>query len=301
MKRFISAALLVLLLAVTFAPQPVAAQTTCGDTFTVQRGDYLTLIARKCGTTVSKLLQLNPAITNWNIIYPGQVLRLTGEVPQPPASGTTNDSVYIVRYGDTLRIISNKFGISIQRIVELNPSITNINRIEVGQVIRLSGTAPAPQPTQVPTGGSVYIAQRGDSLRIIADRYRTTIPAILAANPEISNPNIIYVGQRIRIPAAGTTAAAPVVYISPDSGTPGSKVMLVADKFPINVNVDIVIKKDGESTGTIIDSKTDASGYIRQEVTIPAAAKAGEKWVVRVTTTDLTKPVDRTSNVFLVK
>lgn len=298
MKRLISAIILVLLLAVTFTPQPAAAQTSCGDTYTVQRGDYLTLIARKCGTTALKLLQLNPSITNWNIIYPGQVLRLTGTVPQPPVTET---STYIVKYGDTLRIISAKFGISIERIVELNPSITNINRIEVGQVLRLTGTAPAPQPTPVPSTGSIYVVQRGDTLRLIADRYKTTIPAILAVNPNILNPNIIYVGQKITLPGAQSTQSGPVAYITPDSGTPGSKVMLVVDKFPVNVNVDIIIKKDGDAAGTIIDSKTDASGYIRTELTIPAAAKAGEKWVVRVTTTDLSVPVDRTSNPFTVK
>ena len=48
--------------------------------------------------------------------------------------------------------------------------------------------------------------QRGEWLNLIAQRYSTTVNAILAVNPEISDPSLIAPGQEILIPAAnGTT------------------------------------------------------------------------------------------------
>lgn len=48
----------------------------CGESYTVRRGDSLSAIARRCGTTVSSLLGANPAIADPDLIRVGQVLRL---------------------------------------------------------------------------------------------------------------------------------------------------------------------------------------------------------------------------------
>jgi LysM repeat protein len=55
------------------------ADNSCGDTYTVQRGDWLAHIARYCDVALSEILDLNPDITNPNWIYPGEVLRLTSD------------------------------------------------------------------------------------------------------------------------------------------------------------------------------------------------------------------------------
>ena len=56
------------------------------------------------------------------------------------------------------------------------------------------------------TGTTRYTVQRGEWLNLIAQRYSTTVNAILAVNPEISDPSLIAPGQEILIPAAnGTT------------------------------------------------------------------------------------------------
>ena len=54
---------------------------------------------------------------------------------------------YTVKAGDTLFKIAQMFGTSIERILELNPAITNPNLINVGQVIVIeSGGPQVPQP-----------------------------------------------------------------------------------------------------------------------------------------------------------
>ena len=54
------------------------------------------------------------------------------------------------------------------------------------------------------TGGAVYgdnyyIVQRGDTLSGIAAKHHTTLKNLLALNPHIKNPNLIYPGEAIRI------------------------------------------------------------------------------------------------------
>jgi len=47
----------------------------------------------------------------------------------------------------------------------------------------------------------IHVVQPGDTLTRIARQYNTTVEAILEANPEITDPNFIRVGQEIKIPA----------------------------------------------------------------------------------------------------
>lgn len=48
----------------------------------------------------------------------------------------------------------------------------------------------------------------GDNLRKIAERNKVTVQAILAINPEITNPNILQAGHKIRIPLAADSQEA---------------------------------------------------------------------------------------------
>ena len=76
-------------------------------TYRVQKGDTLSGIAKKYGTTVSALMELNPSIKNANLIYVGQVIVVSGTAASVPMSGgnqaivdrfglvaTTNRTVY---------------------------------------------------------------------------------------------------------------------------------------------------------------------------------------------------------------
>lgn len=64
-----------------------------------------------------------------------------------------------------------------------------------------------PQPNPQPANIKTYIVQKGDTLSGIAKRNGILLSYLLRANPQISNPNFIRVGQRINIPESKATAA----------------------------------------------------------------------------------------------
>ena len=107
----------------------VAAQTQCGGAVVVSPGDTLSRIAARCGTSISALLQANSQVTNPNIIYVGQVLRMPGGqitvgVPQPPPpSLPPGTGGYVVQPGDTFWSIAARFGIPLSALIGTNPNV----------------------------------------------------------------------------------------------------------------------------------------------------------------------------------
>lgn len=69
---------------------------------------------------------------------------------------------------------------------------------------------PEPDPTP-PTGDIIYVVQKGDTLIGIARRYGTTAEALAAYN-HIANPNLILVGQKIRIPGQSPAPTPPPTF-----------------------------------------------------------------------------------------
>ena len=48
-------------------------------------------------------------------------------------------------------------------------------------------------------GDNYYVVKKGDTLSAIAVKYHTTVSKLVALNPQIKNPNLIYVGDVIRL------------------------------------------------------------------------------------------------------
>jgi LysM repeat protein len=131
-------------------------------------------------------------------------------VPAATAPKTPDASTYTVKAGDTLSAIAAKFGTTYQELAKLN-GIADPNKIYPGQVLKLTGSAPTAAP-KAPSAVT-YTVKAGDTLSKIASAYGTTYQALAAYNG-IANPNVIYVGQKIKIPSgkSGTSTPAPKTY-----------------------------------------------------------------------------------------
>lgn len=77
-----------------------------------------------------------------------------------------------------------------------------------------------PTATLDPANQQIYTIQAGDSLSAVADRFGTTLDAIVKAN-ELSDPNVVYIGQRLIIPVRGNDEqnAAPQPTPAPTTTT----------------------------------------------------------------------------------
>jgi N-acetylmuramoyl-L-alanine amidase len=75
--------------------------------------------------------------------------------------------------------------------------------------------SPTPQSAQQAYGTAVYTVVPGDSLLAIAARYRVSTDAIMAANG-ITNPNLVVIGTRLRIPIPSASAPSGVPDVSPE-------------------------------------------------------------------------------------
>ncbi|MFR0610989.1 LysM peptidoglycan-binding domain-containing protein [Limosilactobacillus balticus] len=183
--------------------------------YTVKGGDTLSRIAGQFNTTVNNLAALND-IHNVNRIYIGQRLLVRQPAAEqqqqtPPkqteTNTTTNSNTYTVKSGDTLSGIAGKFNTTYTQLAQLN-HISNPNMIHVGQVLMLHQTIAqntttnhqeSQQNKQVTTSANgTYTVKSGDTLSQIAARFNTTTSALASTN-HISNPNLIEVGQQLRI------------------------------------------------------------------------------------------------------
>ncbi|MGH2317132.1 LysM peptidoglycan-binding domain-containing protein [Planococcus sp. SE5232] len=117
-----------------------------------------------------------------------------------PVSGTK----YTVKAGDTLYSIAKKYNVTVSALAKAN-NITNYNLIRVGQVLTIPGKTTTPPATSVK-----YTVKAGDTLYSIAKKYNVTVAALAKAN-NITNYNLIRVGQVLTIP--GKTTAPPATTV----------------------------------------------------------------------------------------
>lgn len=137
------------------------------------------------------------AVQNWSIFASqGKGNKLvTIQVPFK-VTGPTTATVYIVQPGDTMSAIAYRYNVTLRALISANPQISDPNLIYPGQTIQV----PPPNVVIPITGQRIYIVLGGDTLSGIAHAYGTNVPALLQANPSITNPDLIYPGELIILP-----------------------------------------------------------------------------------------------------
>lgn len=110
------------------------------------------------------------------------------------------NSYITVQWGDTLSGIAALCGTTTYAIQAANPGLGYW--VYAGQVLYIpTGYSYSYAPVSYPSSGGTYVVQWGDTLGAIAARMGASYYDILAVNPQIWNPSLIYGGQVINLPA----------------------------------------------------------------------------------------------------
>lgn len=139
----------------------------------VSQGETLGGIARRYGITIDSLVGNNQYLVRPNIIYPGQILIIP----------STNKRAYQVKPGDTLFMISRKFGMPMSILANIN-KIADRNNLTAGQFIFIPNT---------------YIVKAGDTLARISRTLGVGMTDLAQEN-NLRDVNQLFIGQSLIIP-----------------------------------------------------------------------------------------------------
>ena len=182
-------------------------QIADADTYTIKSGDTLWDIAVNNGTTVDALMQDNNLSSH--LIYPGDKLNYSSSSSSSveKLAQVKNDGYYTIALGDTLGTVADKFGTSVDNLVEIN-NLSNPHLVYVGQVIKVDGNAAPKATPAVAQAAPVQAApvQAAPVARVQAAPVAQTRVAAPAAQTRVAAP----VAQtKAAAPAAQTKVAAP--------------------------------------------------------------------------------------------
>ncbi|QPC81136.1 LysM peptidoglycan-binding domain-containing protein [Phototrophicus methaneseepsis] len=188
----------------------------------------------------------------------------TGDIEAPPDNGTTGpisqdfpgQIIHVVRRGETVGRIAALYGSTIEAIIQANGLDTNalifINQALFVPVRIIPATivpSPTPiatqppenqaevptQPPSAPSGTNTYVVQPGDTLLRIASRFNTTVATLVQLN-NIGNPNRIYYGQRLIVPAPVVTTPQPEPAAATYVVQRGDYLLKIAIRFNVSLN-----------------------------------------------------------------
>lgn len=147
--------------------------------------------------------------------------------------------------GDTLSAIARRTGSTVSALTQAN-GIADPNRIMVGQVLVIPGTAPSPATSGAP---GTHVVQAGETLSAISRRYGTTVGAIQVANG-IVDANRILIGTPLTVPGAPPAPSAPAPAPVPAPAPAPSSAPTPAAATGRTVSVSYVVR-NGDSLSSI--------------------------------------------------
>lgn len=189
-----------------------------GQAYSVQPGDSLYNIAARYGTTV-EALQQNNSLTS-TALYPGQTLTVASKLRRAASIQTK----YTVKPGDSLYLISQRFGISVNALKSANN--LSGNYLNVGKILTIPSSSGSGT-----SGSSIHYVKTGESLYLIAQKYGITVNELKNAN-RLSG-NTILSGQALTIPARSSSGNNRATNYTVQDG---DSLFLIATRNGISLN-----------------------------------------------------------------
>ena len=197
-------------------------RSTAGSgNYTVKSGETLSEIAERYGTSVQRLMQLNNLRSTqdlWagsRIVVPG-----AGGGSSAGRGASTVNANYTVKPGETLSELAERYGTSVQRLMQLN-NLNSSQDLWAGSRIVVPVSRPsatASRPAAVNRNASQHTVKSGETLSVIADRYGVSMQNLIALN-SLKDPDQLEAGStlKLRTPPKPTTkqAAKPAAKPAP--------------------------------------------------------------------------------------
>jgi LysM repeat protein len=187
------------------------------------------------------------------------------------ASASGCASYITVQWGDTLSGIAVRCGTTVGAIQAANAGLGW--KVYAGQVLYIP-KGYASDPVYYPPSYGTYVVQWGDTLGKIAARHGVSWRNILAVNPQIYNPSLIYAGQVINLPTG--VGAPPPKYDPPTKYPPKSDYPVELATLKIDYKHGLFVRS--QPGGPIIASGLDTSAWFYQ----PSSVFVDSKWRVWV-------------------
>lgn len=155
-------------------------ETDYGE-YVVKSGDTLYAIAKKFNTSVDNLKSINNIVTDSLAI--GQIIKV------PTQESESTENIYIVKKGDSLYSIAKSYNVSVDELK--NKNNLKSNTLSIGQKLFIPNVNSSQE-------NEVYTVKKGDSLYSIANRYKTTVDAIMKLNN--LSTTALSIGQKLLLP-----------------------------------------------------------------------------------------------------
>lgn len=110
--------------------------------------------------------------------------------------------IHIVQQGDTLFDLSKKYGVPLQKLIESNPQLANPDQLNIGDKVKI----PTVGVSVGGNGGNViykHVVKQGDTLWKLSNAWGIPLQSLINANPQLSNPDELTVGEFVNIPSGG--------------------------------------------------------------------------------------------------
>ena len=216
--------------------------------YVVKSGDSLAKIAKSKGLLTSELIELNNITGSIKV---GQVLRIKkegsgrGKTYKTKTTKSKKENIYIVKKGDTLFRIANRFGVTVDALKRENDLLDN--NLEVGQALKVNSNVSGAKTSY--TKSKTYKVRKGDTLFSIANKFGTTVDALKMENNLSSN--ILEVAQLLKVNSdfseVEVSFAKPKVY----RVRKGDTLFSIANRF--GISLEKLLKQNGLEEGEVIE------------------------------------------------
>ncbi|MFK7862995.1 MAG: LysM peptidoglycan-binding domain-containing protein [Pseudohongiellaceae bacterium] len=189
----------------------------------------------------------------------------------------TPDVAYVIEKGDSLSVIARRFDTTVARLVSLN-QLASRNRIRIGQRLLLPQSGSNGQQlafgsssnTSAPSNG-MYSVRRGDTVSVIAARFRTTEQELLNLNG-IADKNRIYPGQQLRLPGFDAGAVQVAAIDTTLAPTPPTEISFADENKPANdaapAQIDLASNDEAPVVDVSVEIEESIDALVEEPTTV---------------------------------